>query len=78
MKLAVFFMNKRIITHEVERSKRLNSYLQGLKGLYEEDLEKMIYFCYEEFNATYDQVAKALGKTPQAVHKQYPKKGKKA
>jgi len=71
-------MNKNTITHELDKSKRLNSYLQGLKGLYEEETEKMVYFCYDEFNATYEQVAKALGRSRQAIMQQYPKKGKKA
>ena len=70
-------MTKRIITHEPVRSKRLNSYLKGLKDLYQEDLERMIYFCYREFDATYDQIGKALGISKQAVSQQYPKNKEK-
>jgi len=61
---------------EHEKSKKLNQYLQGLKNLYQEDLERVIYYCYKEFNATYQQIGKALGKTKQAVQQQYPKEKK--
>ena len=67
-------MTKRIITQEAARSRRLNEHLQGLKNLYKEDLEKMVYFCYSEFDATYDQIGQALGISRAEAYRQYPKK----
>jgi len=69
-------MSKKIISHEVENSKKLNEHLQGLKNLFGEPLKNLIYYCYDEFDASYEQIGNALGKSRQAVEQQYPKKGK--
>lgn len=70
-------MAKRIITQEHKHSKKLNYYLQGLKGLYEEQLERMVYFCYENFNASYNDVGRALDQTAESIRQKYPKNKEK-
>lgn len=69
-------MVRDIITHESERSKKLNELLQGLHNLYKQDVENAIALCYE-LGATQDQIAKALGSPRSTIAIKYPKKGKK-
>ena len=66
-------MSHKSIPQEHARSKQLNLHLQGLKNLFEDDLRKMVYYCYENFDATYADIARALGITDVAVKNKYPK-----
>lgn len=69
-------MNKHSISHEAERSKKLNGLLQGLHNLYKDDLERVIYLCYD-LGGTQEEIAEALGLSRGAVAMKYPKKKEK-
>lgn len=66
-------MNKRIITQEAERSKKLNELLQGLHDIYKDDVRRAVYLCYE-LGGTQEQIADALGIARSTVAIKYPKK----
>lgn len=71
-----FFMTNKIISHETNKSRKLNEYLQGLRNLYKDDTANVIQLCYE-LGATYEQVGNALGITRAEAFRQYPKSTRK-
>ncbi len=66
-------MNKRIITQEPERSKKLNDALESLRNVYEPDVKKLVSLCYK-LGATQEQIGDALDLTRSTVSLKYPRR----
>lgn len=64
---------KQSITQESEKSRRLNEALEKLRGVYEPDVESLVYLAYR-LGGTQEEIANALNTPREVVSKKYPKK----
>jgi hypothetical protein len=55
------------------KQKKLMELLKGAADVYGEETSQLVYYCYEEFGATYEQIGKAFAISTQAVAKRWPK-----
>lgn len=68
-------MSKNIIAQPQRKDRIINDLLSQLKEAYGEDARKLIYLLYDK-GVSQQEIGNTLGKTREAISKQYPQREK--